>query len=69
MVASEAVSNLAMNMAAPVFKGDAEEVEVTRKAEMEYREMIEEGLKETVFSNAYCTSVSFWYHCNGVKES
>lgn len=58
LVASEAVADLAMNVAGPVFKGQAEEVEVTRKAEVEYRKFIDDGLKHTVWQNKFCTSVS-----------
>lgn len=58
LVASEAVTGLALNVAKPVFKGQAEEVEVTREAEVGYRKFIDDGLKQTVWQNNFCTSVS-----------
>ena len=61
MVASETVSDLVMKIAEPVFKGQADEIEVTRQAELEYRDLIDEALKETVWSNSFCTSVSLLY--------
>lgn len=58
LIASEVVTDLAMKVAKPVFKGQAEEVEVTRKAEMEYRKFIDDGHKQTVWQTNFCTS---WY--------
>ena len=49
--------SLAMNVAEPVFRGEADEVEVTRKAELDYRKFIHRGLKDRVWSNSFCTSV------------
>lgn len=58
LVALEGVVDLAMKVAEPVFRGEADEVEVTRKAELDYRKFIQGGLKNTVWSNSFCRSVS-----------
>ena len=50
--------DLAMNVADPVFKGEADEVEVTMKAELDYRKFIHGGHKNRVWSNSFCRSVS-----------
>lgn len=58
LIASEVVTDLAMKVAKPVFKGQAEDVEVTRKAEVEYRKFIDDGHKHTVWQSNFCASVS-----------
>ena len=58
LIAAEVVADLAMKVAKPVLKGQAEEVEVARKAEVEYRKFIDDGHKHTVWQSGFCTSVS-----------
>lgn len=58
LVALESVVYQAMKVAEPVLRGEADEVEVTRKAELDYRKFIQGGFKNRVWSNSFCRSVS-----------
>ncbi|KAF8461856.1 4-hydroxyacetophenone monooxygenase [Kalaharituber pfeilii] len=58
LVASEYTAGYVMKLIEPVVKGQAGDVEVTKKAQVEYANIIQAELKNTVWSNSICRS---WY--------
>ncbi|EPS35350.1 hypothetical protein H072_11310 [Dactylellina haptotyla CBS 200.50] len=58
ILATENMCRYALNIAAPVLKGDASEVEIKREAEVDYSKWMQEAMTRTVFSNREFKS---WY--------
>ncbi|RVD83660.1 uncharacterized protein DFL_005440 [Arthrobotrys flagrans] len=61
ILATENMCQYALNIARPVLKGDASEVEVKQGAEVEYSKWIQEKMKTTVFNNTTGKELKSWY--------
>ncbi|KAK6514758.1 hypothetical protein TWF506_007123 [Arthrobotrys conoides] len=60
ILATENMCQYALNIARPVLKGDASEVEIKKGAEVEYSKWIQEKMKDTVF-NTTGKDAKTWY--------
>ncbi|KAK6530582.1 hypothetical protein TWF281_007423 [Arthrobotrys megalospora] len=61
ILATENMCQFALNIARPVLKGDASEVEVKQGAEVEYSRWVQESMKNTVFNNSTGKELKSWY--------